>query len=215
MKRYWLIAGSILFLAILALLLKPQVSGGRTPKTSARINTHQIALSHYQISIAGNRKSKVLGNTVNEWALSLAKVGGPNITVLYWAGESRPEKSMDERIYNEIHGIDNKEFLESTLSYDVAPGHYSESNDISNIPLIWTTGLQSDGTWVKDSPWDGEGGHVAFADGRTVWVEGRAQFKKYGTEEITHDVSEALPLNRKILRANKADYDRLGSMYHL
>ena len=36
-------------------------------------------------------------------------------------------------------------------------------------PLGWTRGLRGT-TWAKDSPWRGEGGHIAFGNGSVAWV---------------------------------------------
>jgi prepilin-type processing-associated H-X9-DG protein len=41
----------------------------------------------------------------------------------------------------------------------------------SMTPLLWTYGLQHDGTWTKNSRWKGLGGHVAFLDGHVEWVD--------------------------------------------
>lgn len=41
----------------------------------------------------------------------------------------------------------------------------------SMMPLLWTYGLKSDGTWLRNSPWDGTGGHIAYLDGHVEWAE--------------------------------------------
>jgi prepilin-type processing-associated H-X9-DG protein len=39
------------------------------------------------------------------------------------------------------------------------------ANAAGSTPLIWTKGLDTAGVWSITSPWQGEGGHIAFMDG--------------------------------------------------
>jgi hypothetical protein len=68
-------------------------------------------------------------------------------------------------------------------------------------PLMWTRGLQPDGTWRSDSPYAGKGGMIATAD-RTwrIWQDSYDDIKsvdeilrKWGTDEPTKNIAEALP----------------------
>lgn len=36
-------------------------------------------------------------------------------------------------------------------------------------PIAWTRGLQPDGTWSKDSPYGGDGGHIVFLGGNVTF----------------------------------------------
>lgn len=45
-------------------------------------------------------------------------------------------------------------------------------NISSTTPIIWTRGLQTDGTWdATKGVWGGEGGHVGFGDGHITWYD--------------------------------------------
>jgi len=41
----------------------------------------------------------------------------------------------------------------------------------TTTPLLWTYGLHHDGTWDKNSPWKGQGGHIAYLDGHVEWAD--------------------------------------------
>ena len=80
-------------------------------------------------------------------------------------------------------------------------------------PIMWTRGLdRGDTEWSRDSPWDGEGGHVLFSNGKVEWFEStrtedrpEGVFKKYrndrtGEDTYTSDIGEAIPDDWEILK---------------
>lgn len=45
-------------------------------------------------------------------------------------------------------------------------------NISSTTPIVWTRGLQTDGTWsATTGVWASEGGHVSFGDGHVTWYD--------------------------------------------
>jgi prepilin-type N-terminal cleavage/methylation domain-containing protein len=45
-------------------------------------------------------------------------------------------------------------------------------NISSTTPILWSRGLQTDGTWsATTGVWKAEGGHVGFGDGHVVWYD--------------------------------------------
>ena len=66
------------------------------------------------------------------------------------------------------------------------------------FPIMWTKGLQSDGTWEGDSPWGGAGGHILWSDG---WKGFYENTKGEGGSGIfmddqgnpTKDINKAIP----------------------
>jgi hypothetical protein len=80
-------------------------------------------------------------------------------------------------------------------------------------PIMWTRGLdKGDTEWSEDSPWDGEGGHVLFSNGKVEWYESTESeyndggvFRKYrddraAQDAYTSDIGEAIPDDWVILK---------------
>mgnify|MGYP001324893265 CR=1 FL=1 len=78
---------------------------------------------------------------------------------------------------------------------------------------MWTRGLDTGATeWVDSSPWEGEGGHVLFSNGKVEWFEStrtedrpEGVFKKYhddltGEDAYTSDIGAAIPYGWVILK---------------
>jgi len=95
----------------------------------------------------------------------------------------------------------NPDFARTPLSYSIATrikGHTIHSK----IPLIWTRGLQADGTWSTDSPYQGKGGYIGFMDGHVEWfsqLKGRTALVDYHTGQPTCSIQAALPQQALIL----------------
>jgi prepilin-type processing-associated H-X9-DG protein len=71
----------------------------------------------------------------------------------------------------------------------------------SLTPILWTRGLQDDGTW-RDGVYGSQGGFVAFLDGHVQWYKSLASGKKllrYGHDEVTVNIREALPPGARVL----------------
>ena len=98
------------------------------------------------------------------------------------------------------------------MSYCIAvPGNGADKTNLDNIkdvgpfPILWTKGLQTDGTWEGESPWGGKGGHVLFNDGTIKWYEDtkgsddKGVFTDSDSEEKTENVKDAIPDNWDIL----------------
>jgi len=187
---------------------KPHDADSHITKARELSNIRQVAMSHHAIAMSSPNPKVIVGNTVYEWAIDLARKGGTSLTILYVVrgyGLDRRQIS-EELICDPVSNQVNQPFLDMTIAYDIASGMPSDTLNLSSVPLIWTTGLQSDGTWSKDSPWGGEVGIIGYADGHTVRYDNqnKVEFIKYGTKEVTYDVSEALPPQAKILLAPKS-----------
>lgn len=72
-------------------------------------------------------------------------------------------------------------------------------------PIAWTRGLRPDGTWSKDSPYGGEGGHIVFLGGNVAFYRnlgggangaGGQLVARDGT--MTADIRAALPADAVI-----------------
>ena len=66
-------------------------------------------------------------------------------------------------------------------------------------PVMWTRGLQPDGTWQADSPYGNWGGYVGYAGGAMNVFRGQITgLMKWGTKIPTANISEALPPGTRI-----------------
>ncbi|MFP6901472.1 MAG: prepilin-type N-terminal cleavage/methylation domain-containing protein [Opitutales bacterium] len=92
------------------------------------------------------------------------------------------------------------------MSYCIAvPGNGADKTNLNNIrdvgpfPILWTKGLQTDGTWEGRSPWGGKGGHILYNDGTIRWYEdtkganAKGVFTDSETEEKTKNIKDAIP----------------------
>ena len=72
------------------------------------------------------------------------------------------------------------------------------------IPLAWSRGLKTDGTWpaagtgAADSVWGAEGGHIAYGDGHVSWVSdtletGKDYFVKITDGSPTKSYKDTIP----------------------
>jgi prepilin-type processing-associated H-X9-DG protein len=106
-------------------------------------------------------------------------------------------------------GVLNPDFARLTLAY-VFVANIPLDAPNETTPIAWTRGLQPGGTWSKDSPWQGKGGHIAFLDGHVEWFDHLSlktdedALVKYGTTTPTTDIREALPPGAIILPAEPA-----------
>lgn len=99
----------------------------------------------------------------------------------------------------------NPKFQGLPLAFAVAL--FPPGTDITKLPvttpLAWTRGLQSDGTWSTiHAPYGDWGGFIVYAGGYLETfktIEGR--LVKFGTDQPTSDIREALPLGTRILES--------------
>ncbi|MBT6957898.1 MAG: type II secretion system protein, partial [Opitutae bacterium] len=108
--------------------------------------------------------------------------------------------------------------FKNAFGYNVAVPP-ATSRSLKNVesgpfPLMWTRGLdRGDTEWSEDSPWEGEGGHVLFSNGKVEWYEETQSeekpegvFKKFRDDKsaqdaYTSDIGEAIPDDWEILKA--------------
>ena len=82
------------------------------------------------------------------------------------------------------------------------------------FPIMWTRGLDTGETeWGDSSPWEGQGGHVLYSNGKVEWIEStqtgdrpEGVFKKFrkrddpGEDSYTSDIGDAIPDGWEILK---------------
>jgi hypothetical protein len=97
--------------------------------------------------------------------------------------------------------VRDKSFPGSPFSLTLVAGIPSDAK-VENVPLAWTRGLQTNGRWVFDSPFSGEGGHVLFLDGRVEYfleAIDEGALVDYKTGKPTMDITKAIPPTARVL----------------
>ena len=179
-------------IATLSVFLFPAVNSIRemAQRAKSASNMRQIAMAYALYTRSGNRprtlspakleKATALGKTPQGFAEFLAKTTDLNEASL-WVIESDPVLSKFEaqgtvpvaighRDADNVFNLSEDPPWDSHIpvAYTIAIGH-SPQAPLSTTPLLWTRGLTPSGTWSKDSPWGGKGGHIAFLDGHVAF----------------------------------------------
>lgn len=106
-------------------------------------------------------------NSVTEYAAELARGGGLNDAsqwkIFLESAESSERQGPTYVLTSDRTGIDAV-FLRTQLDIAVV-ARGLHANLPAPTPIAWTRGLRSDGTWAKESPYGGEGGHIVFLGG--------------------------------------------------
>lgn len=88
------------------------------------------------------------------------------------------------------------EFRKSKPCFAVALGKLNE-NMPATMPIAWTRGLQSDGSWAKHSPYGGDGGYIMYLGGNVVFYKNLKsegdRLLRYDGKGGTSNILEALP----------------------
>jgi len=174
----------IAIIGILAAIVIPTVGAVQksAKKAASRSDARQIATSYNTFSTSGSRARNInqggsgtfAVTSVGEWAEVLAKRADLNIGQI-WFITADPQLSSQLNLIPKTV-LDTSGNL-STEFDDVSPKSWAVATDLptaapaSTTPVIWTRGLQSDGFWDATSPWEGDGGHVAFIDGHVTWYD--------------------------------------------
>jgi hypothetical protein len=165
----------------------------------AQSNTRMIAQSAI-IFAADNQDNFPQAETITDYAIALAREGGLNDLSIWDA--NAPENSVPPGTIIGANRLPHPG-LNITSAHSVLSGGSLKLP--LNTPLVWTTGLQPDGYWSPDSPYEGQGGFIAKVDG-TVYKhlrkDGPVTFPRYDGQGTTSDIREALPPNSRILEGS-------------
>jgi len=179
----------IAIIGILAAIIIPAVGGVITNanRTAAQSSLKGIAVGYKNFSIGGSRSRTITSGpwaagsttatTSADWAQVLADFADVNEAPVYFV-DSAQDVAGIATIPQVILAGDP---LETTAAWDSAISAISYQmalnippNGGNTNPIIWTKGLQTDGTWssnLDDSPWGDAGGHIGFADGSVRWFD--------------------------------------------
>lgn len=172
----------IAIIGILAAILIPAVGKVRevANKSKSSSNLRSIAVSYATYSTSGGRirtltKSRLQTTDSGENVHGVAEFLAKNVDLTdasIWIIGSDPAVAAYTSELPVIVGFRDSENVfqrsqewttEVPVGYDFAVA-VSGNAPSTTTPLLWTRGLNTSGTWGKDSPW-GLGGHMAYLDG--------------------------------------------------
>jgi len=171
---------ALFFLLIVAVILYPTFGTVMVNPhgNTASFNLQQIANAYSTYSHDPNHPRSLQlppGSTAHDAAFILAKYVGLNDASVWFtymddslANITLPRSVVAGNISTATGPSPN--FASIPLSIVVA-ANVSTDAPATTTPIAWTRGLQSDGTWSADSPWLGQGGHIAFLDGHVEWFD--------------------------------------------
>ena len=195
----------ISLIAVLAGFLLPIVNKARDTgdRTKAANHLRQIALA-YNLALNDTHPSGLsTGLTAHEAALEIAQAGDfrdPSLFLIPGDPELVGRPAV-HAIFSDATQKDlDSNFKATPLAYTIAVGVPIGSN--GDTPIAWTRGLQTDGTWSKDSPYQGKGGHVAFLDGHVKWYSKTTNAFRNAQNKPTSNFTDALPATAKSVSAN-------------
>lgn len=196
----WVLKTTIIGAALLvtALIILPTTSCGciSSPRSVHSNNLRQIGQASL-IYAADHKDAFPQTDSVTDYAAALARDAGltdPSI----WIVEDkslRKTHPIEGSLLAPDRTAPSPGFLRAPLGFTVVTRGL-HANLPSTTPVAWTRGLQPDGTWSKDSPYGGEGGHIAFLGGNVSF------YKTLATSPLTRfddpqatttDIRQALP----------------------
>lgn len=204
-----LLSIGILFLCAASLTVRPH--GQPAYKSKGLNNGTQIAKAYMTYEFSGRRMKTITSKdakTVHDVAYLLASKVKLNDASLYILEQDPQVLHHDGELPKKIlsKSKPNPKFANTPISFTLTIDRPLNA-PTSTTPLLWTRGLQADGTWTKDSPYQGDGGHIVFSDGHgTYFKSGTVELWKYGTKEKTYNIHEALPPGVTVLEYPPTDY---------
>jgi prepilin-type processing-associated H-X9-DG protein len=122
-------------------------------------------------------------NTPSDWAAVLAQGAGLTDGQLYFIdsdpaiGGTTLPKAIGFKDDSGLFSVteDWSTLEDELIGYEMVVAMSANAQG-SITPLIWTKGLETDGTWDPTvNPWGNDGGHIAFMDGHVEYFDNVAQ----------------------------------------
>lgn len=211
----------IAIIGILAGIIIPSISTMKTKaqKAQAQSNARQIAMAYNTLALDGKnigqggpfstQTNPHNAADIYEWAGVLAHNAGLDDASIWYI---EVDGAAPPNIPNTVlapglgdRGI-NPAFAGTSLGWTVVYG-MPKSAPASKTPLLWTRGLQPDGSWTdkaigegesNKSVWGDAGGHIAYLDAHVEWKSGTAENNDAGdfinirTNEPTKNFNDAI-----------------------
>ena len=171
-------------------------------------NLRQIALSYQQLiqSNEENLKMFEMIHSVNDWATTLAKLGGLNNASCYMSALAN-QPMADNKIIVDKAKQPFDDFEKIPLSW-VCLSPISTNLPLETTPLLYSKGLNIEtGLWEEESLYGTEGGFIVFLDGHVKF------FRSLKDQLIHHKTGRPTSYIREALPANVHAYDTQGRLW--
>jgi hypothetical protein len=164
----WLVGITVLL--IFAAIIIPTINRRNSPSpSSSSSNLRQVGQASL-IYATDNHDQLPQVDDIHTYAFELARVGGLNDASIWIArGESNSDAARKLSTVLAADGKSLEPHFAAVRPSFAAAVRGLNANLPSTTPIAWTRGLQPDGTWSKDSPYGGEGGHIVFLGGNVSW----------------------------------------------
>ncbi|MET3873032.1 type II secretion system protein [Puniceicoccus vermicola] len=178
----------IAIIGILAAIIIPAVGNVRVKAAQAASasDLKNIGLAYNNFAIAGARSRTIAdggwesggrkASNSAQWAQVLAEFSDLNDGSIYFISSATDVAAIDipKVILTESDGTYTATTAwgdaSGAISYNMAV-NISPNASASITPIAWTKGLSTGGTWDDTSPWEGDGGHIAFMDGHVAFYK--------------------------------------------
>ena len=179
-KYFWGFTTVLLLVLAAAAIIVPTLSNmlqhGMHQAPASNLSQIAKAYAAYSYGSTYGRKIQLLpGSTAHDAAFILAQKADLNDASMWFiptddalANVTLPKLVIDGDLSTATAVA--PDFAQLTLSY-VFAANVSTSAPSTTTPIAWTRGLQPNGTWSSDSPYNGTGGHIAFLDGHVAWYD--------------------------------------------
>ncbi len=180
----------IAIIGILAAIIIPTVGRVRdmASRAAGQSDIRSIAQIYFAYSVDSARPRNIVRQTwgagtatvesPQEWAAVLADQADLNDASVYFlnfdpdvenaeAGGLAVPSVVGNFVDGTLTGVD-ADFSAFDVSVTVVRG-LSTRLPSSSTPIVWTSGLETGGTWIDLSPYRGDGGHIGFVDGHVEW----------------------------------------------
>lgn len=213
----------IAIIGILAAILIPSVGAVRkkAAQATSASDMRQIYLAHQNFQTSGSRSRAISSGTAwstenpqnanspGDFAKVLAWFSDLNEAQVYYISSAEdvatlarlPRVIFSGDIRDGTPDDDFDSAAEDAISYTMAA---VSPNANGSTPIIWTKGLQNDGTWNDDpqeAPWGDEGGHILFVAGNVEFFTEIDDELRDTEGEATSNITEVFLTESDILEA--------------
>ena len=211
----WLgpLAAAACVVLIAGALLLPSVGRVRSSskKSIAASNLRQIGQATL-IYASDHRDKLPVASDIWTYAGELARDGGLDDALIWIDGRDPASviklKGLETVLTDDRSAVDLA-FRKMIPSWAVPLGELTTAMP-PTTPIVWTRGLQPDGTWSSSSPYGGDGGYVVFMGGNVHYYrDTRNAFPRFDGGGTTSNILEALPPGTRIGEYVPTEAERL------